>query len=577
MICDAFRQTALQLLGELPSLQGLDLDLLLVTPPRPEQGDYALPTFALAKPLRRAPAAIASEVAEQARQRLAAYPAIAGVEAVGPFVNLTIDPTVRARQTLATIAAQGERYGCSDAGQGRVVAIDFSSPNIAKPFGIGHLRSTVIGSALCNLYRSQGYQPHGVNHVGDWGKQVGMLMVALSERADGLGELERAEDPISFLLELYVGVNQRAAQEPQVEQRARDWFVALERGDAAARTMWQRCVSVSMQEFERIYDLLGVRANLTHVWGESHYEGEPLQRVIRELEQRGLLVESEDARVVFLDGDLPPCLILKKDGATLYATRDLAAAIYRQETLAAWRLVYVVGAPPALHFRQVFQVLDKLGYAWADNCLHVPFGHIRLPEGAMSTRKGNIILLDEVLRRAIALVDGIVSVRDYPAEEREAIARAVGIGAVIFADLSGSRQRDWEFRWEDLLNFSGRTGPYLQYTQARLGSVLRKYGQEVPTSFDPARLADPEAQAVLRQLGLFPAVVAAALEAHEPSVVSRYLLDLAEAQNSFYNAQRILDAEQPETSAARIALIAAVRTVLVNGLKLLGIPVPPRM
>lgn len=577
MIGDRFRGEVLELLRSIPLLAQANLEELLTVPPRPEQGDHALPTFSLARTLRRPPQAIAEEVARLARERLDRFPAVSRVEAVGPFVNLAIDPAVRASTTLNEVLASGADYGRGDEGQGRVVMIDFSSPNIAKPFGIGHLRSTVIGSAICNLYRARGYVPVGVNHIGDWGKQFGMLMVALTERPDGLGEMERAADPVDFLFQLYVEIHRRAESDPQVEVRARNWFCRLEGGDPEARRIWERCVQVSLAEFNRIYDLLGVTGNIDHVWGESHYEGEPMQRVVRELEQKGLLAESEEARVVFLEGDLPPCLILKSDGTTLYATRDLAAAIYRQERLNAWRLVYVVGAPQALHFRQVFQVLEKMGYGWAANCVHVPFGLIRFPDGAMSTRKGRVILLDDVLQRSIRMVDEIIADRGYSPEERQDISRKVGIGAVIFADLSASRIRDWEFRWEDLLNFNGRTGPYLQYTHARLGSVLRKYGEAVPRSFDTAALLDAEAQGVLRSLGQYPSVVATACAEHEPSVVSRYLLDLAEALNTFYNAHRIIDPAQPETTKARIALTAAVHTVLGNGLTLLGIPLPERM
>ncbi len=577
MIADRFREDALRLLRELPELEGVDVETLLAIPPRPEQGDYALPAFTLAKKLGTSPAKIATRLAERAASLLPGYPMFSEVEAAGPFLNLSVSPRVRAEATIRDIRAAGERYGWSDRGQGRVVMVDFSSPNIAKPFGIGHLRSTVIGSAVCNLYRAQGFEPVGVNHLGDWGKQFGMLMVALEDLPDGMAGLDQAEDPVDFLFKLYVDVHRRAEEDPGIEDRARAWFKRLEQGDREARAIWQRCVDVSMAEFRRIYRLLGVEHNITHYWGESHYEGEPMARVVRELEAKGLLEESEDAKVVFMDDDLPPCLILKSDGTTLYATRDIAAAIYRQEVLGAWRLVYVVGAPQALHFKQVFQVLRKMGYDWADNCVHVPFGLIRFPDGAMSTRKGKIVLLKEVLDRSVELVRKIIADRDYPEEEKERVARQVGIGAVIFADLSASRIKDWEFEWDELLNFNGRTGPYLQYTHARLGAVLRKYGEPVPSDFDPDRLLDAPSQSLLRALGRFPDTVSEACEQHEPSMVSRYLLDLAEALNTFYNANRIIDRSDPDTTGARVALVHAVRTVLGNGLGLLGIPIPERM
>ena len=575
MIADRFRSDVLALLRALPGLANVDFEPLLAIPPRPEQGDYALPTFSLARTLRRAPALIAGGLAAEANERLGDFPALARVEAAGPFVNVFVEPTVRARQTLAEVHERAERYGDSDAGAGRVVAIDFSSPNIAKPFGIGHLRSTVIGSALCNLYRSQGYTPAGINHIGDWGKQFGMLMVALEQ--EGLQRLEQADDKVDYLFRLYVDVHRRADEDPQVEEQARGWFRRLEQGDASAREMWQRCVGASLEEFDRIYELLGVSHNFDRVWGESHYEGAPMDRVVQELRDAELLVESNDAHVVFLGEDQPPCLILKSDGATLYATRDLAAAIYRKEAFDAWRLVYVVGVPQSLHFGQVFEVLRRMGYGWADNCVHVPFGLIRFPDGAMSTRRGRVVLLKDVLARAAAMAAEIMAERGYAADEMALIAEQVGIGAVIFADLSAGRIKDWEFRWEELLNFNGRTGPYLQYTHARLASLLRKHGGPVPERFDGACLADPAAQAVLRTIGRFPATLGAALEQHEPALVARYLLDLAETLNTFYNAHRILDAPEPGARGARVALVAAVRQVLANGLRLLGIPIPERM
>jgi len=574
MIADRFRSDVLELLRSLPSLQSVDLDPLLKIPPRPEQGDYALPAFTLARTLRRAPAQIAKDLAAEAAERLEAWPTLGKVEAAGPFLNVFVDPVVRAERTVCAVLKEGEGYGQSTQGQGRVVVIDFSSPNIAKPFGIGHLRSTVIGSALCNLYRSQGYRPVGVNHIGDWGKQFGMLMVALE--AEGLQRLDEATDKVDYLFRLYVEVHRQAESDPSVEEQARAWFRRLEQGDAAARAMWERCVAASLDEFERIYRQLGVSGNFDRVWGESHYEGAPMERVVDELRSADLLQSSDDAQVVFLGDDQPPCLILKSDGATLYATRDLAAAIHRKEAFEAWRLVYVVGTPQSLHFRQVFDVLGRMGYSWADNCVHVPFGLIRFPDGAMSTRRGKVVLLKDVLDRAAALASEIMAERGYSEEERALIAEQVGIGAVIFADLSAGRIKDWEFRWDELLNFNGRTGPYLQYTHARLSSLLRKHAGPVPETFEGEALGDTASQALLRAVGRFPATVAAALEQHEPSQVARYLLDLAEALNTFYNSNRVLDAPEPARSA-RVALVAAVRQVLANGLRLLGIPIPERM
>ena len=543
-------------------------------------GDFAFPSFVLAKTLRKPPPAIAAELATAANARLGEGTVIQRVEAAGPFVNVFVAPEARARLTLEAIHAQGEGYGCSDAGGGQAVCVDFSSPNIAKPFGIGHLRSTVIGNAICNLYRACGWRPVGINHLGDWGKQFGMLMVALTEQG-GEAELEQAAadggvgGAMAKLYELYVRIHNDVEGDPGIEARAKDWFLRLEAGDADARRLWERCKEVSLAEFRRVYARLGMSESFEHWWGESHYEGEPMARVVRELDGGGLLAESDDARVVFLEEEeLPPCLIVKADGATLYATRDLAGAIFRQEAESAARLVYVVGAEQTLHFRQIFRVLAKMGYPWAGECLHVPFGRIQ----GMSTRKGTMVLLDEVLGEAVARVARIVADRDYPEEERARIAEQVGVGAIIFADLSNQRIKDWDFDWGQLLNFNGRTGPYLQYGYVRTGGVLEKWGRPVaPEGVDWSKLCDDDAANLLRRLSAFPGVVARACEDHEPSVVSRYLLDLAEDNNRFYNARRVVDPDDPATSAARALLVQGVRTVLGNGLRLLGVALPERM
>lgn len=542
------------------------------------QGDYAFPCFVLAKELRQAPPAIAADVLAALQTRIDEAPELLKAEQAGPYVNVYVDPTARARVTLGAIAEAGAAYGTSDAGQGRAVCVDFSSPNIAKPFGIGHLRSTVIGSAICNLYRACGWNPVGINHLGDWGKQFGMLMVALTERG-GEERLDATDAPMAELYKLYVEIH--ADDDPTIEATAKGWFRRLEQGDAEARRLWQRCVDVSLVEFSAMYERLGVTDNLTHWWGESHYEGEPMDRVLAEAREREVLAESDGAQVVFLDDvdeTLPPCLLVKADGATLYATRDLASAIYRQEETDAARLVYVVGAGQRVHFQQIFGVLGKLGYGWSEACSHVPFGLIL----GMSTRKGTMVMLDDVLAQAVSKVREVIEDRDYPDADKDVIAEQVGVGAIIFADLSSQRVKDWEFDWEQLLNFHGRTGPYLQYAYVRMGSVLDKFeavfgGKPAADEAQWSALTDPEAQDLLRRLGTFPEVVARACEEHEPSVVSRYLLDLAESNNRFYSQRRVVDEADPGTSAARAVLTDGVRTVLASGLSLLGVALPDRM
>jgi len=572
-----FRQQALDVLvgalgDELPD--EATVDRALVPSAKPEQGDYAFPCFVLARALRRPPPAIAQDLAAAVAERLTPGGPIARVEALGPYCNLFVDSETRARITLSSLLEAEAGFGCSDEGAGRAVTVDFSSPNVAKPFGIGHLRSTVIGNAVCNLYRATGWRPVGINHLGDWGRQFGMLMVSLADR-EGEASLDTADAPMSELYRQYVAIHAAAKDEPEIEDRAREWFRRLEQGDAEARRLWQRCVDVSLAEFRRTYARLGVGDNLVHWWGESHYEGEPMARVVRELRSSSLLEESEGAQVVFLEDEkLPPCLILKGDGATLYATRDLASAIYRQESTGAVRLVYVVGAAQATHFRQLFSVLRRLGYPWAAECVHVPFGLIQ----GMSTRRGTMVLLDDVLDEAVRRVRAIVDDREYADEEKARIAEQVGLGAVVFADLANQRTRDWEFDWEQLLNFQGRTGPYLQYTTVRMASILERYGQTVSAEgIDWSALCDAEAADLVRRLATFPQVVARACQEHEPSIVSRFLLDLAESNNRFYNARKVIDPAEPDTTRARALLVHAVRAVLVNGLTLLGVPIPERM
>lgn len=541
---------------------------MLETPPNPSMGDIAFPCFQLAKALRKAPPLIASELAGE----VSGTP-IREVKAVGPYLNLFLDQQSVARDVIGTILTQGSAYGSRDIGKGRNVPIDLSSPNIAKPFSMGHLRSTVIGNAIANILEKHGYRPIRINHLGDWGTQFGKLIVAYKLWGD---EEKVKAEPIKELLQLYVRFHEEAEKDPSLEDQGREWFKKLEDGDEEARRLWQWFRDESLKEFMKIYDLMGVRFDSFH--GEAFYN-DKMDRVVAMLEEQGLLTESEGALVVNLDEyDMPPCLIKKSDGATLYATRDLAAALYRNETYDFAKALYVVGNEQRLHFQQLFKVLEKMGFEWAKEMYHIPFGMMLKDGKKMSTRKGKVVLLEEVLAQAIEDVLNVIREKNPSLENKEEVARQVGVGAVIFHDLKNYRLNDINFSWEEMLTFEGETGPYVQYTHARACSLLRK-GAYVPISevtLPEGALDSKEAWAVITLLNSFPEVIDRAREQFDPSQIGKYVIDLAQAFNKFYANVRIL-AEEADVKTARLQLVAAVVTVLKEGLRLLGIAAPEEM
>jgi arginyl-tRNA synthetase len=546
-------------------------------PPRdPSMGDLALPTFRFAKAAGTPPPAFCARLAARLEPLLADDPVLDSVTATGPFLNLRQDNDARTARLLAAIADPA--YGTSTSGDGKVIGLDYSSPNIAKPFGIGHLRSTAIGRALANLYAAQGWTIVGVNHLGDWGTQFGKLMAAWEEEGD---EAALDANPIQHLYELYVKFHTWAAEDPAWDDRGRDWFRRLEQGDTAAQAHWERFRALSLREFERIYDRLGVRFD--HYWGEAHYN-DMLDDVVNDIEAKGLSEESEGALVVNLDDvDLPPCLIRKSDGATLYATRDLAAARYRFEQLNFDLFLYVVGAAQSVHFRQVFEVVKRMGYQWSDRLVHVPFGLIQ----GISTRKGTLVFLEDIIDRGCTLAREILA--DRPGlsdQEKDEIAEKVAIGAIIFQDLSRDRIKDYEFDWDAMLRGlrpgePGRTGPYLQYTHVRLGSLIANFETNVGPiaaagDVNPALLNEPETRALVHILERYPEVIQQAAEAYEPATLLRYLLDTAETFNGFYTAHKVVT-DDIALSQARIQLVAGTHRILHSGLDILGIPRPSRM
>ena len=542
---------------------------LIETPPRAEMGDYALPCFALAKIFRKAPNMIAEELSAQ----IATGDRISEVRVAGPYLNFFVPKINLVEETLSAILEQGADYGRGDRGVGKTVVIDFSHPNIAKPFGIHHLRSTVIGNALRNIYRALGYEVVGVNHLGDWGSQFAKLILAWNYW--GEGELT-ADITIQKLLELYVRINEEIEDNPELEQEARDWFRRLEDGDEEAVRMWQVCVDVSFKEFDRVYDMLDI--GFESIAGESFYQ-DKMPATLDRLRSKGLLTESEGATIVDLEKwDMPPLIALRSDDATLYGTRDLAALEYRWETYRFEKLLYVVDVAQSLHFRQLFQVLELMEYDWREKCAHVQFGRLRFKDGGgASTRRGNVVFLEDVLNRAIELTQKIIADKNPDLPNGEQIARDVGIGAIIFADLDSKRTRDIVFDWDEVLNFNGETGPYLQYTHARYCSVLRRYdGTLPPRDIDFALLNEIEAIEVVKCLARFPRQIQKAADEYEPSVVTTLMIELCTVANRFYNAHQVIS-EQADLTAARVALVYAIKTVLASGLSLLGMKAPEQM
>ncbi|BCJ87140.1 arginine--tRNA ligase [Effusibacillus dendaii] len=566
-----YRQQIAEQLEKYTSFNAEQIYGLLEIPKEETHGDVAFPCFQLAKQFRKAPAGIAAELAEQINRDTQANEnsLIDRAVAVGGYLNFFLKRERIMADTLISIATMGDRYGDSDVGQGVKVAIDMSSVNIAKPFAIHHLRSTMIGNAIANIYKSQGYHVIKINHLGDWGTSFGKLIAAY--RYWG-GEYDFSENPVRQLLALYVRFNQEAEQKPELEDEARAAFKSLEDGDPEAVSLWKRFIEISLNEFEKTYRLLNV--DFDSYKGESFYN-DKMDAVEEELRQKGLLQTSEGAEIVDLSAfDMPPCLIRKSDGATLYATRDLAAALYRHREMGADRLVYVVGAEQKLHFRQVFKVLELMGNGWAaTDCIHVPFGTMFVDGQRLSSRKGQVVFLEDVLRKAIEVAKGIIEEKNPDLPNKEEIAEAVGVGAIIFNDLKNSRVNDVNFVWDEALNFDGETGPYVQYTYARLSSLLRK-GQYEPQSAarfsEVSGLTGDVEWLIVKLLGRFPDIMERAAEQYDPSVVAKYVIDVCQIFNRYYNTTRILDGEKQEIEE-KLLLVAATRTVIGKCLHLLGL------
>ena len=553
-------------IAECIGLSASDISAMLETPPDPKMGDAALPCFKLAKSLRKAPPKIAAEIAE----KLSIPDGIERTEIKGGYLNFFFDRTAFAKDTITKVEAEGEKYGSSDMGAGRVVCMDYSSINIAKPFHIGHLSTTAIGNSLYRIYNFLGFKSVGINHLGDWGTQFGKLIVAYKLWGDE-GDINARG--VRALFELYVKYHQEAENKPEMDDDARAWFKKIEDGDEEALSLFSWFKELTLKDVSRVYDLLGV--TFDSYAGESFYN-DKMQPVIDELKEKGLLELSEGAYVVRLDdSDLPPCIILKSDGTTLYATRDLAAAFYRKKHYDFYKSLYVVAYQQNLHFKQIFKVLEMMGCEWSADCEHVAFGMVSLTDGTLSTRKGKVVFLEDVLAKAIEKTTEIIEEKSPNLENKDEVAKTIGVGAVVFSVLSNSRIKDITFDFDRVLNFDGETGPYCQYTHARCCSVLRKAGA-MTAEPDYAALASDQAFAVLRIIESFPEDIVRAMQKNEPSIITRQVVALAQAFNRFYYDVRIIDDDAAGT-AARVALAKATAQVIKTGLYLIGVGAPDRM
>ncbi|MCA0971978.1 arginine--tRNA ligase [Halobacillus litoralis] len=555
--------TALQiahLLGEEFSREWIHA--LIEVPKKDSFGDLAFPCFQLAKTFRKSPQSIAEELASKIN-----HPHISKAEAKGGYVNLFLDQDFFTSHTLKEVLSNGENYGAHTIGEGKTVVLDLSSPNIAKPFSMGHLRSTIIGNTISHLAEKCGYETVKINYVGDYGTQFGKLVAAYTHWGD---DQAIKEDPLTELTRIYVKFHEEAETNPSLIDEGRSYFKKLEDGDEEVVALWSWFKDVSLVEFDRIYDLLGVEFDLTR--GEAYYN-DKMDPIIEDIKQKGWLEESDGAQVVRLDEEgLPPCLVRKSNGTTTYATRDLAAAVDRYNTYSFSEALYLVGHEQTLHFQQVKHVLDKMDLPWAANMHHVPFGMILKDGKKMSTRAGKTVLLEEVLQEAIERAGANIAEKNPGLEERDQVARQVGVGAVIFHDLKHNRTNDVEFSLDEMLSFEGHTGPYVQYTHVRTLSLLKKAGFELEHA--EVELSDEQAWGVVKHVRSFPHVIQESYQAYDPSKLAKYLLDLAKSFNQYYAHTQVLGSDQEK---GRLTLIYAVQVILNEGLSLLGIEAPENM
>ena len=544
-----------------------DIYHLLEIPKLYDHGHLALPLFGLAKKLKKNPIQWCQELADIFSKKSLDF--ISQVKPAGGFLNFTLTPTYL--NDLLFTALQTPNYYRSDIGKGQTVVIDYSSPNVAKPMHIGHMRATIVGQAIRNLAETQGFKVIGVNHIGDWGTQFGKLCWAYMEWGK---EYDYSVNPIDSLLKLYVRFHDEAEKNPRLEEAGAAIFKRLEQGDQQVTALWKMMIDYSMSDFQRLYKMMNIQHDV--VLGESFYN-DKMDDVIARLEKAHILQQSEGAQVVFFDekDNMPPCLIKKSDGASIYATRDLAAAIYRREVQKADLILYVVGVEQILHFKQVFGVLKKLGYAWAEKCHHIVFGRYRFKDGKMSTRSGKIVFMEDVLNQAMELVGQMVEEKNSDLENKKSVIQKVAVGAVFFNDLMTDRVKDVEFDWDRIVSTEGDSGPYVQYTSVRCKSILRKQTGDIPNR-PPALMAMAEEQKLIFSLLRFPEVLEAGFKQFKPNILAQYLLELCAHFSQFYHHCRILGME-PDVQYSRLCLVAATEKILEQGLKILNIEAPEAM
>lgn len=540
----------------------------LEIPKKSDMGDFAFPCFKLAKVYRKAPNMIAEDLTQKILEKN--YDIFSKVENVGGYINFFFAKEQFAKQLVKTVGV--EDFGASHEGEGKTICIDYSSPNVAKNFHVGHLRTTIIGNSLYKIYSKLGYHVERINHLGDWGTQFGKLIVAYKR----WGSKEAVEkNGISELMKIYVKFHQEADKDDSLNDEARAWFVKMEQGDEEALSIWQWFKEISLVEYKRIYKLLGMEFD--HYTGESFYR-DKTQAVVDELNDKHLLVESDGAHIVPLDDyNMAPCLITKKDGSSIYATRDLAALFYRKKTYHFDKCIYVTGLEQKLHFAQVFKVIELLGYDWYHQLVHVPYGLVSMEGGKLSTRSGNVIYAEEILHESIQKIYEIIEEKNPDLEDKKTVARQVGIGAILFNDLYNQRIKDVVFNWDKILNFDGETGPYVQYTYARCASVMRKAGDvTIPEEIDYSVLTDDVTMNLLKDITRFPEVIKDAADKYEPFMISRFAVSVAQHFNKFYHDCQI-NVEDENVKMARLKVVSITMRVIKDALALLGIECPEQM
>lgn len=555
-------------------LEGLDIGLsydkiydLIEIPPQDDMGDYSFPCFSLAKIKRQNPAQIASDLKEE----IGELETFEKVETLNAYVNFYSDKTFIQNQVLNEVLKEKENYGKKQIGTGKTVTIDFSAPNIAKPFHIGHIRSTVIGDAIRNIYQALGYNTVGINYLGDYGTQFGVMIAAYKLWGD---KAAIDADPINQLLQLYVRYNTEAEEDPSMMDAARQEFRNLEEGQEEAVELWQWFKDLSLKEFDRVYEMLDIKFD--NYQGESFNAAREPQ-VIAELKEKNLLVDSDGAQIIDLtDEDLPPAIILKSNGSSAYITRDIATAENRVDEFDFYKNIYVVASQQNLHFQQLRKILKKMGHDYWQDCIHIPFGLVSMKDKTLSTRRGHVIFLEDVLNKAIDKTKEIMADRDADIDNLDETAHIVGIGAVKFQELYNNRIKDYVFNWDNLLNFNGETGPYVQYTYARAKSVLEKAGKSEFDSLDFKNLNTAEEMALIKSIAGFEDALIKAHDKYEPSIVSRQIMEIAKNFNKFYNAHQIM-VEDEDVKNERLALTYATSIVIKEGLALLGIKTVEKM